>query len=239
MQQLQPFNFDSQQVNTPNKGRDADLNATGHVYAAAYDNGLVKVGYSRRDPEGRIKSHDCMMSVTGASRVDTLISRKVAAPMWLETLLVHELTSRFRQSAREWFYKGDMSLIRRLVAENGIDPECLAAKSARASAERKSEELSKTFSELLSQEAPEYAKDMQAIKRVGSLMQWDDQQNIVALIQVAEKHGISSGWLFDLLENPDLIDQPGWFRDNLIELLAKKGVSKPHLKLALAGLEAA
>ncbi|WP_275288842.1 hypothetical protein [Halomonas elongata] len=228
MQSIQPFNFHGQPVSYGKDGGIVGLGSTGYVYACAYSNGLLKVGFSRSRPESRVQAHDAAMSVVGACRINSVVSRKVAAANWLEKLLVDELSKVYEQRSREWFLGGSVAEVVELIAEYGINPECEAACSARAASDKRHESLAETL--MLMQEARvppslrPILEDIDAIQKASRIMRWDDSQNLVALIQVAERHGIASGWLFDLLESPSLIQDPEWMESHIQDLLAVAGM---------------
>lgn len=73
----------------------------GFLYAAAYSNGQMKFGVSGCSPKGRLRAHDDLMGLLGASRVRTYVSERTALPYRVEASVV----SMFEKHAirgKEW-----------------------------------------------------------------------------------------------------------------------------------------
>lgn len=74
----------------------------GHVYICEFDNGMVKIGMSARNPEGRIKEHKKRMSCTGAKIVNTYISPVVFNYEAIEQEMMEIISGNLTSESKEW-----------------------------------------------------------------------------------------------------------------------------------------
>lgn len=113
----------------------AELSQQGYLYACLYSGGTLKVGMTRKDPKDRIRCHDNTMRLAGEERDGHYISRKIAAPRQVESLVIGELSKRFAQLHREWFKGPQLEDVRLIVERESIDANHPSAVSAREKAE--------------------------------------------------------------------------------------------------------
>jgi hypothetical protein len=73
----------------------------GYVYVIGFDNGVVKVGRSSSNPNGRLTSHKNTMKIAGAKAVSEWVSVKHGNSAENELKLIHSLSNGIVRS-REW-----------------------------------------------------------------------------------------------------------------------------------------
>lgn len=73
---------------------------TGYLYAAKYSNGLMKFGVSK-NPKIRLESHDKIMVMSGAVRVETYISSKTSYPYRIENKVKKRFAA-YAKHGSEW-----------------------------------------------------------------------------------------------------------------------------------------
>lgn len=108
-----------------------ELSQQGYLYACLYSGGTLKVGMTRKDPKDRIRCHDHTMRLAGEERDGHYISRKIAAPRQIESLVIGELSKRFIQLHREWFKGAQLEDVRLIVERESICADHPDAVSAR------------------------------------------------------------------------------------------------------------
>lgn len=76
----------------------------GYIYICGFSNGMVKVGLSKNSPEKRIKSHELIMSLSGAKITDSFISIKHLEYKENESNLIEFIRNNgeVAGSGREW-----------------------------------------------------------------------------------------------------------------------------------------
>lgn len=74
----------------------------GHVYICQFDNGMVKVGRSARNPQARIDSHAKRMSCTGSKMIDNYISPILNYHEEVEEELMSIIENHLTSDSREW-----------------------------------------------------------------------------------------------------------------------------------------
>lgn len=78
------------------------MNLNGYVYICSFSNGMLKVGMSRNNPDGRIKAHSMAVSLSGATLVDSWISPPHQTFKENEKVLIEQVSSHKHSSGREW-----------------------------------------------------------------------------------------------------------------------------------------
>jgi hypothetical protein len=96
----------------------------GFVYAVFFDNGVVKVGRSVIDPNGRIRSHKHDMLKSGANALSTLVSQRIMNCDHVEREMIAKFSEVFGEPyvGKEWFKFDD-----RFVGESVFNNTVAAA----------------------------------------------------------------------------------------------------------------